>query len=83
VVAKVHLGKDARKVPLDPLQRGLPYAVLPRGDDHQVARRRQALQTVQGSCRHARWSAPRALWALQALEQSTDAPGMGSIPSAK
>ena len=50
VVAKVHLRKHAWKVPLYPLQRGSPNAVLPRSHHHQVARCRQALQAVERAC---------------------------------
>ena len=51
MVAEVHLGEDLGVVQLDPLQRGLPDAVLPRGDHHQVAGQAQALQAGKCTCR--------------------------------
>ena len=50
MVAKVHLLEDAREVLLQPSQRRLLDAVLPRGDNHQVAAAAQALQAVVCSC---------------------------------
>lgn len=50
VVAEVDLPEDVWEVLLHPGQRGLPDAVLARGDHHQVAAAAQALQAVVRSC---------------------------------
>ena len=50
MVAEVDLPEDVGEVLLHPGQRGLPDAVLARGDHHEVAAAAQALQAVVRPC---------------------------------
>ena len=61
VIAKVHLLEDAWEVLLHPGQRRLLDAVLPRGDNYQIAAAAQALQAVVCSCTPSPASASQAV----------------------